>query len=785
MKKIVLSLLILIMSIMLFSPGVHAEGDPGFTVYTFTGTETTHNMTWDVGDHVQIFIDGLSIYNGVANDTDAPTIGLYSGNPLIGYNGSVPAMTFLINYDGDDLVYIVDSSIFFTEQVSMVVIVTDDPDSYQAWGFNTPTGIHDINSIDVSRIYVFFDGIEIVADGIINSSFPNANVYGYNEDNLLYITHDSNYDGFLLYTDGTFENIAFGAEGHSVVLIEAAEQETYEPIYTIENLYGNYNFNQVDKYGFIEVEGLYSLSDIDLLAIGNEPFIIDGALNTTFASSKPGFDIADMYIENGIIKYNHDTLGVINLIWVTPGKLYAAGLFEDPYWTFELTMESMPVSMDYIYRVPGITGTAVFVTNVDAPISEGQIRASIVAYDETDGDITADIVKTSDAYTPNKFTLGQWDIVYSVTDSSSNTVTFTVTVFVRDVTKPTIDLGEHDEIEVSYTAVGVTFNPLTYYSNFTITDNYYDLEDLEITVDVDDFDGTPKSSVITYTVEDPSGNIQTAEMTVHVVDDVAPVFFGPDDFTTTISSGLTLGTILTQYTAGDEIDGLRTNYITVVTNTFTANRNVAGVYSIVLRVSDTSGNIAQKTIEVTVTDDVVPVFYVTRAFISVAESITLTFEDIIRILYVTGQIDSMQGYTLLSSTYFGNELTPGIYTLTLTDGVQLVSISINVDATAPVIFAIQFYTAGGSFISNMFINRGQVATQPNDPIREGYRFGGWYKDSLLITPMNWNQVVTDDLILYAKWIPATDNSNLTQIVLYASVALIVIGGAIFIKKKVG
>jgi uncharacterized repeat protein (TIGR02543 family) len=360
-----------------------------------------------------------------------------------------------------------------------------------------------------------------------------------------------------------------------------------------------------------------------------------------------------------------------------------------------------------------------------------------------------------------------------------------VTVFVRDVTKPTIDLGEHDEIEVSYTAVGVTFNPLTYYSNFTITDNYYDLEDLEITVDVDDFDGTPKSSVITYTVEDPSGNIQTAEMTVHVVDDVAPVFFGPDDFTTTISSGLTLGTILTQYTAGDEIDGLRTNYITVVTNTFTANRNVAGVYSIVLRVSDTSGNIAQKTIEVTVTDDVVPVFYVTRAFISVAESITLTFEDIIRILYVTGQIDSMQGYTLLSSTYFGNELTPGIYTLTLTDGVQLVSISINVDATAPVIFAIQFYTAGGSFISNMFINRGQVATQPNDPIREGYRFGGWYKDSLLITPMNWNQVVTDDLILYAKWIPATDNSNLTQIVLYASVALIVIGGAIFIKKKVG
>jgi uncharacterized repeat protein (TIGR02543 family) len=599
-----------------------------------------------------------------------------------------------------------------------------------------------------------------------------------NQPSVLLGVYDDIGDGIVFYdTGGGIAN----DYAQSVVIIESlAPDIVYEPIYTIENVTGDYNFNEVGKTGYTEIEGLYSLEDIQLLAIENEAFIINGQLTTDPFTTVSGFDVADMFIENGIIKYTHDTLGVIDLIWVTPGKLHANGLFSDPAWGYDLLMDELEIYMDFIYRVPGITGTAVFVTNVDEPIAEGQIRASVTAFDETDGDITDQITKTTDTYTPNMNTVGEWELVYSVTDSSSNVVTFTVTVFVRDIVAPVIDLGIYEDVTYSYID---NFDPSTFYSNFTITDNYYDLADLTITVDLDMFDGTPRTTVVSYTVEDPSGNESTAYMTVHIVDDVAPVITGPDTMTTSISSGLTLGTILTQYSAEDDIDGSRTNYITVLTNTYTPNKDVAGTYQIVIQVADLQGNIGQKTIEVVVTDDVVPVFYVTRAFISVAESITLTLEDIIRILYVTGQIETMDGYTLFGSTYFGNELNEGIYSVTLTNGVQLLSLTINVDATAPVIFAIMFNVDGGTFTPNMFVDRGQVPTQPDDPVKEGFTFDGWYKDSLYTQQMDWNQALSDDIVLYAKWVPVQPN-NTAQYMLYVAIGLIVFGVIVYIKKKV-
>lgn len=788
-------MLMLLMSFMLFSPSAYASGDPGFTVYAFTASDTTHNLPDDLDlSKTIIFVGGLKIYEyGVElypyddEINDWPVVDLrldeYATDGIFRisnwpseenaeFNSSTHphAPSGLLNSIGLDI----------------VIIVSDNPDSFTAWGYQMHTEpeqgtneayFYDVLNNDPTRITVYSNGRLSFYNGDPGVGFIVS--YGHDEYGFYFSILDDAVVTDVIGMRTDYSEVDNTFEYSNVIIIAA--QPTYEPIYTIENISGNYNFNQVGKYGYIEVEGLYSFADIELLAVGNEPFILDGELQTTFTSSKPGFDITKMFIENSIIKYTHTTLGVIDLIWVTPGKLHVAGLFEDPNWGFETLNENMPVEMDYIYRVPGITGTAVFITNVDAPIAEGQIRASIVAYDETDGDITDQIIKTSDTYTPNKNTVGEWVIVYSITDSSSNTVTFTVTVFVRDVTKPTIDLGELDEITVSYLD---NLNPLTYHSNFTITDNYYDLEDLVITVNVGTFDGTPKTSTITYTVTDPSGNVQTAQMVVHVIDDVAPEIFGPDEFTTTISSGLTLGTILTQYSASDEIDGTRTNYITVISNNYTANKDVAGTYYITLRVSDTSGNVAEKTIEVTVSDDVVPVFYVTRAFISVAESITLTLEDIIRILYVTGQIESMEGYTLVASTYFGNELNPGVYTLTISNGINLLSIAINVDANAPVVYAIQFNSNGGSFVSNMLINRGQTATKPLDPTRDGYTFAGWYKDALFISPMNWNQEISDDLVLYAKWVPTTAAaSNGVQLAIYISGGLIVLGLAIIIKKK--
>lgn len=770
MKKTLLSALILIISIMLFSPLVHAEGDPGFTVYNYTATDVEHTMS-DIIDlsKITIFVDGLLIHERGVSESALYTVSNDEGNALIITEvSSTDTIRFDRSDNGGDGKVIVNAL-----SSSVVIIYSDDPDSFNAWGFITES-THTLDKyLSPNEISIYSNGGLIYSNGeTINNDFvviinDESDIYSY-----LFI-EDINIDADNINIDGT---TAINT-GHTYVIIE--EVIVYEPIQTIETVIGTQNFNvSAETYGTVEIEGLYSLSDIQLLVFNSQPFITDGEI--TDNSQTMGFDTANLFIENGILKYNSDP--DIDLIWVTPGKLHINGLAANSTWGFDVLFGAMPMVLEYVYRVPGITGTAAFVTNVDNPISEEQIRASIAAFDETDGDISSSIVVTSDNYTANKNIVGSYNIVYSVTDSSENTVNFTVTVLVKDIEKPVINLGEYDEISISYT--DTTFNYETYHSNFTITDNYDDLADLTITADPGTFDGTVGTSTITYTVEDTSGNIETAEMTIIVIDDVAPTFTGPNSFSTTLTSGLTLGTILSQFTATDFVDGARTNYITVVSDGFSPNKNTTGVYEIVIRVGDTSGNYANKTIEVTVTDDVLPVFYVTSAFISVAESVTLSWEDIIRILYVTGQIESTENYTMTYNSYYGNENVEGVYSVTVSNGVHTLTLAINVDATIPVIYAVQFNVSGGSFVANSFVTKGQAATQPEDPIRDGYRFEGWYTDSMFINEMDWDGVITDDMMLYAKWVPVTATDvNTYQYAFYLAVGLIAIGIFFLATKK--
>lgn len=50
------------------------------------------------------------------------------------------------------------------------------------------------------------------------------------------------------------------------------------------------------------------------------------------------------------------------------------------------------------------------------------------------------------------------------------------------------------------------------------------------------------------------------------------------------------------------------------------------------------------------------------------------------------------------------------------------------------------------------VNSGDTAARPADPLREGYDFGGWYRDPNCFTAYSFEStVVTSDLALYAKW----------------------------------
>ncbi|MDE6013792.1 MAG: leucine-rich repeat protein, partial [Anaeroplasmataceae bacterium] len=80
------------------------------------------------------------------------------------------------------------------------------------------------------------------------------------------------------------------------------------------------------------------------------------------------------------------------------------------------------------------------------------------------------------------------------------------------------------------------------------------------------------------------------------------------------------------------------------------------------------------------------------------------------------------------------------------------------------IYIVSFDTLGGSAIENQEVSEGNLITEPEMPIREGYIFNGWYTDSSTSIDKKWQfekDVVMNSLTLYAGWnikeVEETDN----------------------------
>ncbi len=67
-------------------------------------------------------------------------------------------------------------------------------------------------------------------------------------------------------------------------------------------------------------------------------------------------------------------------------------------------------------------------------------------------------------------------------------------------------------------------------------------------------------------------------------------------------------------------------------------------------------------------------------------------------------------------------------------------------------YIVNFNSMGGSTVNEQKVKENEKAFWPSDPIREGYRFAGWYVDSNLTKAYNFDNPVTSDITLYTKWI---------------------------------
>ncbi len=75
-----------------------------------------------------------------------------------------------------------------------------------------------------------------------------------------------------------------------------------------------------------------------------------------------------------------------------------------------------------------------------------------------------------------------------------------------------------------------------------------------------------------------------------------------------------------------------------------------------------------------------------------------------------------------------------------------------------VTYVVNFNTDGGNSVSNQIINKDGTITKPQDPVRDGYKFLGWYSNNVLF---DFSTPVTTNLELVAKWEKAKDNSTTT------------------------
>lgn len=72
---------------------------------------------------------------------------------------------------------------------------------------------------------------------------------------------------------------------------------------------------------------------------------------------------------------------------------------------------------------------------------------------------------------------------------------------------------------------------------------------------------------------------------------------------------------------------------------------------------------------------------------------------------------------------------------------------------------VSFESNGGSAVDPIQMTSGGngsvAATEPDEPVRDGYIFIGWFSDAGLVHAYNWSKPVKESITLYAKWLRAS------------------------------
>lgn len=538
-------------------------------------------------------------------------------------------------------------------------------------------------------------------------------------------------------------------------------------------LVGEKNWNGFTAYGSMKTMKVVNTDDYDVVppaitiwgdnpvSIGKDDIYIDAGA-TAFDSKDGALELSLTVIKNSA---NEVVLTIDTSIFST--------------YTITYTVEdSQGNSTSSIRRVNVVDKKSPVITILgENPtiLSVGQIYsdAGATALDDTDGNITSDIVITG-SINPN--VVGTYSITYTVDDNAQNTATVTRTINVIDDIKPTINFSitgnstyakvRNTVVSVSDAHTGIDNSSIKYlWSTSTIEppeasfgSSFVSGETITSPIDV------TGSYYLWILVKDKASNRSIVRTNVFNLDNTKPVIILNGSGSVTINKGSTYSD------AGATVTDNEDTSVSVISSG-TVNVNTIGTYTITYTAIDTAGNAA---LSITRTVSVVDVSAPMITIIG-TNPITLNVGSIYSDAGATA-LDDVDG-NLTSNIVKTGTVNPnvvGVYTITYSvkdnaNNQAIASRVINViditAPTAPTALGMTYADGATQYVNNTWST---VAVYMYGGISGSTDAGGILKYQISSDNVNWVDYVYDNSALlyrmtsdgiYYRYARAMDNAG--------------------------
>lgn len=297
------------------------------------------------------------------------------------------------------------------------------------------------------------------------------------------------------------------------------------------------------------------------------------------------------YIKNSLYAYDENDGDVTNTIII-----YQDNYTENKHrlGLYDVIFRANDSSNNYTYFTvfiqvidtvaPVITVTTPIIATNDKRLSIQEITSYLQITDNYDdlNNITLELI--SDNYSNNYNKVGTYNITFKVTDSSFNSIEKVVSVSVIDVIKPTIS-GPMNHIKSNKLNVSID----EFVSLYEAIDETDGIISNRITILEDNYTFNQyKKGVyeVKLGVKDIAGNEEVIIITIEVIDEIGPVFYIDRTKIVIDLSDNVLSTldIINYYKKANLI--LENKIINIIEDTYSENKNIPGVYKLVLGYDD-------------------------------------------------------------------------------------------------------------------------------------------------------------------------------------------------------